>query len=644
MTKINNDINGTTKDYIIRTYKHLIDNMHQMHPQEVFDIAIDLREYVNVLNLKELKECYLWEKKYKEALEIEINNNTYFQDYFNNIENDSIEINKEDQKFYDLFTRSIDFELAKKIIFQKLTEAKKELERDDLSLEERIRLSSLIKENKIYLEQLYDEYREYYRDKPYNKWILKAQKNLHKFLVSIMSNTYKFDVNIDRDIPYPPEFANKENVLNSEFINKKNKSVFLDTLRNGFTEPVIYAANHTNVHDVPVICKAIEDHVYIIAGDEVRNDINGLMFNLNGVDWVARDNEKSRFLAKEASARRTINNLFYLYLPEGTWNMTESDPMLPFNWGIIDIAQKSNHPIVPVVLEYTDKVCYVKIGKPIYVSIYDDKLEAINKLRDIMSTMRWDIWEQLSMDTFTKEQDIHKQKLQELGMNFISENEYLSWNEWLALLKRYQKELNQTVCSKEYKTAEGYELGSWLESQIIELSSDNLSYIQNLRKQELLNLGVEFNSSEEKYSWNEMYEVAKEYKKTHGNLDVCKGLIYIKDGKYYPLGDWIHEQKWLLSRKGELITKEEFHCDVIDASLKEYPKLDPKFEESVIYRPYTMNEVAFEHLNNINYNTSNAWLLNKEANGIKKTSQKENITIDKSKEDFKRIRKKKNIN
>ncbi|MBO5095443.1 MAG: Helicase associated domain protein [Bacilli bacterium] len=628
MTKLNDEVIISTKEYIINTYKYLIENMHKMHPYEVANEAIELKEYIDVLSLKELKECYLWEKEYKNALQKEIDDSIYFLSYFNNVESENSNISKEDQEFYELFTRDIDFELAKKPILKQLSDARKQIESSNLSKEQRDNLENLILENKQSLDILYEEYRDYYRARPYNKWGLKAREKLHGTLISIMSNTYKFDLDVDRMDPYPPEFGNKRNILNSDYMQQKNVDVFVDVLHNGFAKPVIYAANHTNVHDVPVICKAIEDHVYIIAGDEVRNDINGLMFNLNGVDWVARADERSRFLAKEASARRTINDLHYLYLPEGTWNMTESDPMLPFNWGIIDIAQKSGHPIVPVVLEYTKDVCYVKIGKPMYVSIYDDKLEAINKLRDTMATMRWDIWERTSMDVFTKEQDNHKQLLEELKMNFIPEEKYLAWHQWLELLKKYQNKYNRVICSPGFKTKDGinfdddgYDLGNWVNSQIKELSEENLSYTQQLRKSELLKLGLEFNKEKDEFTWDEMYEIAKEYKEKYGDLDVYKGFVRIKGGKHYPLGDWIHEQRWLLSRNGDLITKEEFRRDVLEASLIEYPKLDPEFESSVIFRPYTMNEDAFKHLDNLELNHQNAWLVSDKYSGLKEKEE-----------------------
>ncbi len=54
--------------------------------------------------------------------------------------------------------------------------------------------------------------------------------------------------------------------------------------------------------------------------------------------------------------------------PERTWNTKESLPILPMDWGIIDISYITNSSIVPVVLEYIAEKCYIKYGDPIYIN------------------------------------------------------------------------------------------------------------------------------------------------------------------------------------------------------------------------------------------------------------------------------------
>lgn len=712
MTELNINIRENTKENIINTYKRLIIKMSSMDESEVLKEHIDLKEYIDVLSLKELKTCYMWERKYLKKLR------EVFPDI---IIPTSKKLKKDDNEFYELFTRDIEFDLERNKLLKeinaineyislikdpnyndalsnycevdKLSCSKKTYQsnafldkyyqRDELgnivfdksdkpvsnlseelynianSMENKesklLTLELLLHEKKLCLQDAYKEYKNYYINKPYNQWGLKAKEKLHNTLLAIMCKTLKFDIDVQKEDEFTPMFGNKRNFVNLDYQRKIKVSSFAKRLQGKLKEPVIYAANHTNVHDVPVICKAIKEHVHVIAGDEVRNDINGLVFTLNGVDWVSRANEKSRFLAKEASIRRTCNDLSYLYLPEGTWNTTESELMLPFNWGIIDNAQKCGHPIVPVVLEYTDDVCYVKIGSPIYISIYDDKLEAINKLRDTMATMRWQIWEYLSVDIMTKEQEERKERLESIGMKFDSNEKTISWKLGINLLKNYIQSYEKYSIDDDFKTKDGfsysddgYELGIWVNSQLKELSQDNLSNLQLLRKKELKDLGIEFKKSlSDKSDWDEYLKVCYPNELSGDNLEITWDdyfKLYKRfkekygfdaeptksfntfDGERYnefglELGVWVENQRSELSRLTKRITKEQFYNDVINKAFNEYEKINPEFEETVIFRPYTQNEKAFEHLELIEPNINNAWLLNKNLTGLKEEKE-----------------------
>lgn len=81
--------------------------------------------------------------------------------------------------------------------------------------------------------------------------------------------------------------------------------------------------------------------------------------------------------------------------PEGTWNLTPSKPMLPLNWGIIDLAKQTGVPIIPLILEYHPDCCYAKYGEPIYINEEMDKQSGIEQLEESMATLKWDIWEHL---------------------------------------------------------------------------------------------------------------------------------------------------------------------------------------------------------------------------------------------------------
>lgn len=176
----------------------------------------------------------------------------------------------------------------------------------------------------------------------------------------------------------------------------KYKIVSLSSKRKNTDGPVIYAVNHTNIHDIPIACNAVGEHVTVLLENGVEhNDLNGFIMKLNGVIFVDRKNDESQFLAKENMIKTLETGRSVLMFPEGTWNMSENLPMYEMKWGIIEVATRAGVPIVPVTIDYNGYDVYVNIGQEIEYSknqIVDKRVE-INKLRDIMSTMRWNLWE-----------------------------------------------------------------------------------------------------------------------------------------------------------------------------------------------------------------------------------------------------------
>lgn len=160
-------------------------------------------------------------------------------------------------------------------------------------------------------------------------------------------------------------------------------------------KPLIFVANHSNVHDVPVMLSIIKKHVFVLAGDEVKDDINGLAFKFNGVVWVRRGNKQSSKIAKEKVLDLLHRKKNILIFPEATWNLTPNLPMLPLHWGAVVFAQETGTPIVPITLEYSkDNKCHYSIGKELCTSKIDNKAEVTKRLRDTLATMRWNFWEE----------------------------------------------------------------------------------------------------------------------------------------------------------------------------------------------------------------------------------------------------------
>ncbi len=159
----------------------------------------------------------------------------------------------------------------------------------------------------------------------------------------------------------------------------------------------IYVANHGSKYDTIYAGLAIQKHVWILAGKQRMELADRLFVKLNGSIWIDRKSKKS----KEIGTRRMLHKLMQgdnlLMYPEGTWNLAPSLPMLPMSWGVIELARKSGVPIIPLTIEYVDKDCFMNWGIPFYVNSSEDKLQKITELRDVMASLRWEVWEKLPL-------------------------------------------------------------------------------------------------------------------------------------------------------------------------------------------------------------------------------------------------------
>ncbi len=160
-------------------------------------------------------------------------------------------------------------------------------------------------------------------------------------------------------------------------------------------KPVIYDVNHFCFADTPIMGRIVPKRSYILAGKQRLGLSDWLYFVLNGVVFVDRKDKADTAAAKLAMSAYLHKGRSIAMFPEGTWNLTENQLMLPMKWGVIDIAKETGAQIVPVALEYDreSKRCFVRFGEAMLFSAEDSKAEAITALRDAMATMRWEFWE-----------------------------------------------------------------------------------------------------------------------------------------------------------------------------------------------------------------------------------------------------------
>ena len=160
-------------------------------------------------------------------------------------------------------------------------------------------------------------------------------------------------------------------------------------------KPVIYAVNHFCFADTPIMGRITPKRSYILLGKQRLGFSDWLYFVLNGVIFVDRKDKEDMAASKQAMAAYLNKGRSIVMFPEGTWNLTENQLMLPMKWGIIDIAKETGAQIIPTLLEYDreEKICFVWFGAPLVVSPEENKADAIAALRDTLATMRWEFWE-----------------------------------------------------------------------------------------------------------------------------------------------------------------------------------------------------------------------------------------------------------
>lgn len=186
-------------------------------------------------------------------------------------------------------------------------------------------------------------------------------------------------------------------IMKFQRILRKQKIYIINNRPNLDEKSALYVANHSCRYDIPFACEIIGHRSNVLVGKQNLEFVDRLCFILNGVIWVDRHSSIDKKKASKKMRELLSKGESVLMFPEGTWNLEPSKPMLPMYWGCIDIARYANVPIVPFVLEYIGKDCYVKFGTPIYVREMDEKSRKFEELSETTATLKWDIWEEFSV-------------------------------------------------------------------------------------------------------------------------------------------------------------------------------------------------------------------------------------------------------
>ena len=126
-------------------------------------------------------------------------------------------------------------------------------------------------------------------------------------------------------------------------------------------------------------------------------------------------------------------------------------------------------------------------------------------------------------------------KLNEIGMIWDARDQ--SWNKALAELQTYFNEHGNLDIKARYETPDGFKLGRWVCNLRTKVRTKGLDQaLTPEQQQQLAELGMIWDRNSEK--WEDYFEAAENYYKTHGNLDVMTKYM-TENG--LPLGRWLSE-------------------------------------------------------------------------------------------------------
>lgn len=195
-----------------------------------------------------------------------------------------------------------------------------------------------------------------------------------------------------------------------DILSEKDKYKYNNELEKQ-KSPRLILINHSNCHDFPVIMKTLDRHFFVLSSTTNFRGIEGAAIKFSGSISVDRTNADSCRKADAAISNYLLKGSDVLVMIEGTWNLSDSLPMLPFKWGSLITAQKLGIDVVPIILEYdyTSKKCMVNIGKSMKLKKEESNVNNYNLVRDTMATLRWNLWHlcsQINKNKMTKEEFI----------------------------------------------------------------------------------------------------------------------------------------------------------------------------------------------------------------------------------------------
>lgn len=248
------------------------------------------------------------------------------------------------------------------------------------------------------LEKYYIELRKYEYEHNIPLKYMELRKKIHKLLLQL--------IKIDRILAHEELYVIGDKRIKSH-------------------EPKIYACTHIGGNDIQRTFEAIEEHAYLFLGDprEIYRDLTGVILNLNGAICMDTNDKNDRQIAYERSIELLSSNTNLLIYPEGAWNITDNLPVMKLYPGVAKMASETGADIIPVAIEQYDNRFFVNIGENIKYSLSksNDIQFTTEYLRDILATLKWQIWE---YNGIISRASVSKEFIENYKQNIVNKCEY----------------------------------------------------------------------------------------------------------------------------------------------------------------------------------------------------------------------------
>ena len=177
------------------------------------------------------------------------------------------------------------------------------------------------------------------------------------------------------------------------------KLTILHDEREDTDKPIIYACTHIGRYDIEMALESIQDTCFLFLGSpgKLYRSLDGVLVYLFGFIGCDTTEKEDRHIAKELAIRTLKQGGNILIFPEGAWNITENQVVMKLYTGTIEMAIRSGADIVPIAIEQYEKSFYINIGKNMSLdkaTNLNEKRRLSDDLRDILCTLKWEIWEQ----------------------------------------------------------------------------------------------------------------------------------------------------------------------------------------------------------------------------------------------------------